>query len=141
MPSPVIEQRGSQRVQSFICCSVVLALAAIARSSLSWPPQVLAALLVLVSGGLELYGSWSGSRDYLRQLQVTRDGQLLCAFAPGPGVLVPVTVLHWWSVCGWVTGLVVYREDGRRSRAILFRDQLLPDQWRQLALCLRLGRA
>ncbi len=141
LPSPVIEQRGSRRVQAFICCSVLLALAAVARSPLSWRLQVLAALLVLVSGGRELYRSWPGSRGYLCQLQVTRDGHLLCGLGRDPRVFVRATVLHWWTLGGWVAGLVVHGEGGQRAHAILFRDQLRPDQWRQLNLCLRLGRA
>lgn len=141
LPSPVIEQRGSRRVQGFICCSVLLALAVIVRSPLSWLPQVLAVLLVLVSGGREFYRAWPGSRGYLCQLQVTRDGRLLCGLGQNPRVLVPATVLHWWTLGGWVAGLVVHGEGGQRGHAILFRDQLRPDQWRQLNLCLRLGRA
>jgi hypothetical protein len=116
-------------------------LTSIALSHLTWPQQPLAVFLVLTSGGRELYRSWPGSKGYLRQLQLSPDGQLLCAFMPGPGLLVPVTVLHWWTVCARVTGLVVRREDGRRTRTILFRDQLQPDQWRQLGTCLRLGPA
>jgi len=139
LPSPAIE-RGNRRVRLLVCCCILLALAAVALSSLSGPAQVLATLLVLVNGGWELRRAWPGSPGYLCQLQVTRDGQLLCGFEPEPGVLVPATVRHSWTVCGWVTGLVVERADGRSSRAFLFRDLQPPDQWRQLNLCLRIGR-
>jgi hypothetical protein len=137
--SPATE-RGTRRVRLFVCCGILLALAAVALSSLSGPPRVLATLLVLVNGAWELYRAWPGSPGYLCQLQLTSDGQLLCAFEPEPGVLVPATVRHWWTVCGWVTGLRLERADGRCSSAILFRDLQLPDQWRQLNVCLRLGR-
>jgi hypothetical protein len=141
LPSPVTDQRRTRRVQVFICCGVLLALAAIALSSLSGPLQTLATFLMLVNGGQQLYRAWPGSRGYLCQLQVTSEGRLLCGFAPEPEVLLPGSVRHWWTVCDRVAGLVVDREHGRSSRAILFRDLLPPDQWRRLNLCLRLGPA
>jgi len=101
----------------------------------------LVVLLVLISGGWELYRSWPGSRGYLCRLQLTPDGHFLCGHGRDPLVLFPTTVLHWWTVCGWVAGLLVQADDGQRSHVILFRDQLRPDQWRQLHLCLRLGKA
>ncbi|MDP2326195.1 MAG: hypothetical protein Q8N51_19510 [Gammaproteobacteria bacterium] len=141
MPSPVIELRGSRRVQAFLCCIVLLALLAIALSHLPWPIQVLASSLVLAGGGIELYCAWPGSRGYLGRLQITRDGRLLCSQEAEGNVLTPATIQHWWTLSGRVAGLVAHREDGRRVRVILFRDQLAPDEWRRLNLCLRLGRS
>lgn len=141
LPSPVIEPRRSRRVQAFLCCNVLLALAAIALSHLPWLIQVLASSLVLAGGGIELYHAWPGSPGYLGRLQITRDGRLRCGLGREGNVLALATVLHWWTLGGRVLGLAVHREDGRRARIILFRNQLAPDQWRRLNLCLRLARS
>jgi hypothetical protein len=120
---------------------VLLALFAVARSLLQGPSYLLAAFLVLVSGGRALYHSWPGSPACLCQLQLTRDGQLLCSFGRNSGLLVPASVLHFWTLGGRVNGLRVRGDGGQQGSAVLFRDQLLPDQWRQLHLYLRFGRA
>jgi hypothetical protein len=106
-----------------------------------WFAGVLAAALALVTGGRELYFTWPGARSYVGQLQVGRDGQLLCAFGRDPVSPVPVEVRHCWTLGGRVIGLTVVSADGQSGRAILFADQFQTSAWRQLHQCLYVRRA
>jgi len=97
--------------------------------------------LIIARGGWDLYRARPGASDALCILRVTETGGLLCGFAPDTGVLVAATVRHSWTIGDRVTGLVVERHDDRRSRVLLFRDLVAPDQWRRLNVFLRLSRA
>lgn len=106
-----------------------------------WLAGVLAAALAIGSGGWELYATWPGSRGYVGQLQVSRDGQLLCGFGRDPVSLVPVEVRHCWTLGGRVIGLTVVSAGGQSGRVVLFADQLQASEWRQLQKCLYLRGA
>jgi hypothetical protein len=122
-----------------IVASALLALAALWLSGMARLPQLLAALLVLVSAGGELLGSRPGSRSCISRLQITADGCLRVGVGPfGPPVYAKI--LHFWIAGGWLAGLAVRLGDGRRARAILLRHQLAPDEWRRLVVCLRFAR-
>jgi hypothetical protein len=136
-PSLVIDHPRCRRVQALILCATLLAAAALGHGGLTGWLHALALLLVGGGGLRELRRASPRAPRYVARILVTADGRFLLGLARDPDTLLPVIVVHHWTLPGIAVGLAFAGAQMERAEVILFRDRVPRDAWRHLAVRLR----
>ncbi len=132
-----IDRSSCRRLPLLIFCSFSLAVLGLGLSGLDWWLLAPGFSLVLFIGLHELRSAWPGSAGFVTSLRVWPDGRFAVGLGPAPQALLPVSLVHSWTIPGFAVGLALLSQNRHRCQALLFRDQLPPEVWRRLHLRLR----
>lgn len=136
-PSLVIERPACRRVQAFILCLIVLAVAAVSYGGLPGWAGITGVLLATAYGIHELRRASPRAPRYVASIRLTDDGRFMLGLACDPDSLVPASVVSSWTLLGMAAGIGFAGDGGDPAEVIVFRHRMAPDTWRRLAVRLR----